>query len=144
MNHISKPLIIPLYSHSGKIECIYLGKKYDHNTIVFYSADDEEPNYYYIPEEKDRHNWILKTIEIYGLEDKSYYAYTTNETNGQESKSIICNVFKDKNKDICESLLSAASYDMNDEDIITLLSKIGDTTDTIKVLYNNCCVGTET
>ena len=112
MNHISKPLIIPLYSHSGKIECIYLGKKYDHNTIVFYSADDEEPNYYYIPEEKDRHNWILKTIEIYGLEDKSYYAYTTNETNGQESKSIICNVFKDKNKDICKSLLSAASYDM--------------------------------
>lgn len=136
MNHISKPLIIPLYSHSGKIECIYLGKKYDHNTIVFYSADDEEPNYYYIPEEKDRHNWILKTIEIYGLEDKSYYAYTTNETNGQESKSIICNVFKDKNKDICKSLLSAASYDMNDEDIVTLLSKIGDTTDTIKVLYN--------
>ena len=136
MNHISKPLIIPLYSHSGKIECIYLGKKYDHNTIVFYSADDEEPNYYYIPEEKDRHNWILKTIEIYGLEDKSYYAYTTNETNGQESKSIICNVFKDKNKDICKSLLSAASYDMNDEDIATLLSKIGDTTDTIKVLYN--------
>ena len=136
MNHISKPLIIPLYSHSGKIECIYLGKKYNHNTIVFYSADDEEPNYYYIPEEKDRHNWILKTIEIDKLEDKSYYVYTSDETIGQESKSIICNVFKDKNVNICESLLSSASYDLNDEDIATLLSRIGDTTDTIKVLYN--------
>ena len=136
MNHISKPLIIPLYSHSGKIECIYLGKKYNHNTIVFYSADDEEPNYYYIPEEKDRHNWILKTIEIDKLEDKSYYVYTSDETIGQESKSIICNVFKDKNVNICESLLSSASYDLNDEDIVTLLSRIGDTTDTIKVLYN--------
>lgn len=136
MNHISKPLIIPLYSHSGKIECIYLGKKYNHNTIVFYSADDEEPNYYYIPEEKDRHNWILKTIEIDKLEDKSYYVYTSDETIGQESKSIICNVFKDKNVNICESLLLSASYDLNDEDIATLLSRIGDTTDTIKVLYN--------
>ena len=136
MNHISKPLIIPLYSHSGKIECIYLGKKYNHNTIVFYSADNEEPNYYYIPEEKDRRNWILKTIEIDKLEDKSYYVYTSDETIGQESKSIICNVFKDKNVNICESLLSSASYDLNDEDIATLLSRIGDTTDTIKVLYN--------
>lgn len=136
MNHISKPLIIPLYSHSGKIECIYLGKKYNHNTVVFYPADDEEPNYYYIPEEKDRHNWVLKTIEIDKLEDKSYYVYTLDETIGQESKSIICNVFKDKNVNICESLLSSASYDLNDEDIATLLSRIGDTTDTIKVLYD--------
>lgn len=138
MDLLSKIIAVPIFSYSDKVELLFNGYKYSHDTIIIENKFTEEKHNINNVDNSMKNNSLLeiKTLLINNIDPGVYNLYSTNADQTEESIKTEITVVGDTKRAIVEKAISFIGVDKTEHPYIDIIGKIVETTNIVSFLFD--------